>query len=176
MAPGDLVVDFYVPARPRVAGNKMPRRHGGRIYIVEQSHEETKAWKQSVALFGSQAYKGEPLDVPLEVWLIFFRPRPAVHWGTGRNAGKLKRWAPERPKGTPDLTKLARSTEDALTGIVWSDDSRIVDEHLHKGWADTYGCRITVRIAGPLQFLPKDYPPPPHLIDIEPAIRLDQIR
>lgn len=159
MKPGDLVVDFHVPATPQVAGNKTPRRtKDGRIFIVERTHEETRSWKQSVALFGSQAYSGEPLDIPLEVWLVFFRPRPKHHFRQGRYAGELKTSAPDRPKATPDLTKLARSTEDALTGIVWIDDSRIVDEHLHKGYHTHACCRIIVRVAGPLPILPSTVP------------------
>jgi hypothetical protein len=35
------------------------------------------------------------------------------------------RRAPARPTGYPDLSKLARSTEDALTGILWDDDAQI---------------------------------------------------
>lgn len=32
----------------------------------------------------------------------------------------------------PDVLKLARGVEDALTGIVWRDDAQIVNESLSK--------------------------------------------
>ena len=49
-------------------------------------------------------------------------PRPKSHF---RANGLLKPTAPLYHTSKPDLTKLMRSTEDALTGICWTDDSSI---------------------------------------------------
>jgi hypothetical protein len=38
-----------------------------------------------------------------------------------------------------------RSTEDALTSIIWKDDSRIADQHVKKIFGDRPGAYITVR-------------------------------
>jgi Holliday junction resolvase RusA-like endonuclease len=58
--------------------------------------------------------------------MLFVLERPKTDWGTGRNAGRLKPRAPAWPLKRPDSTKLVRAVEDALTGILWSDDSVIV--------------------------------------------------
>jgi Holliday junction resolvase RusA-like endonuclease len=42
---------------------------------------------------------------------------------------------PNRPAVNPDLSKLVRATEDALTGLVWADDSRVVSCLSEKFWA-----------------------------------------
>lgn len=59
-----------------------------------------------------------PLDAPVRVRMVFTMPKPA-------SAPKRKRTYPCR---MPDLSKLARSTEDALTEAgIWKDDARVVE-------------------------------------------------
>ena len=67
-----------------------------------------------------------PLDGPLVASMVFTFARPKGHYRTGRNAHLLRDSAPARPHGMPDLSKILRSTEDALKGIVWHDDARVV--------------------------------------------------
>lgn len=58
-----------------------------------------------------------PLDGPLVASMVFTVTKPA-------SAPKRRRTWPDR---TPDLSKLVRSTEDALTDAgVWTDDARVV--------------------------------------------------
>lgn len=40
------------------------------------------------------------------------------------------------PKGRPDLDKLVRGCLDALTGIVWADDARVVEIHATKDYGE----------------------------------------
>lgn len=37
----------------------------------------------------------------------------------------------------PDASKLLRSTEDALTGVLWRDDAQLVEVRIRKRYADT---------------------------------------
>lgn len=75
------------------------------------------------------------VDKALRVTIVFALARPAGHWGKGRNAGKLSPSAPRFPQGKPDIDKLARTTLDSLTGIVFDDDSRIVQLAIDKTYA-----------------------------------------
>jgi Holliday junction resolvase RusA-like endonuclease len=45
----------------------------------------------------------------------------------------------------PDVLKLARAAEDALTGIVWRDDSQIVHETLAKVYGEPERLEVAVR-------------------------------
>jgi Holliday junction resolvase RusA-like endonuclease len=74
--------------------------------------------------------------------LTFYTPRPAGHYGKRG----LRPGAPTRPTTRPDVLKLARAVEDACTGIVWRDDSQIVDEVLSKWFADTHGIGVVVTV------------------------------
>ena len=95
-------------------------------------------------------YDGDVLTGPLSVAFQFRFLRPQSHYGTGRNAGHVKDSAPLYPTVRPDRTKVMRSTEDALTGILWKDDSQIVAGDITKIYVERDpGVVITV-IVNPL--------------------------
>jgi Holliday junction resolvase RusA-like endonuclease len=56
--------------------------------------------------------------------------------------------APKTKASKPDLTKLIRSTEDALTGIAWNDDASVVHQVARKLYCDNKnpnpGCLIEI--------------------------------
>lgn len=88
--------------------------------MLAESSKHVKPWREDVAAAARAAmdYGRRPkLDGPLRVRMVFTLPKPT-------SAPKRKRTYPMR---TPDLSKLARSTEDALTTAgVWADDARVV--------------------------------------------------
>jgi len=70
--------------------------------------------------------------------MLFFLARPKSHYRTGRNADRLRENAPRRPAKMPDLSKLVRATEDALTDAgLWRDDAQVVEISAMKYWADS---------------------------------------
>lgn len=87
------------------------------------------------------------VQVPLRVELTFRMTRPAGHWGKGKNAGKLSPSAPLVPTTKPDGDKLARSTIDPMHGIVFDDDSRIVELLVRKVYARPGDEGAVVRVA-----------------------------
>jgi Holliday junction resolvase RusA-like endonuclease len=129
------VIAYGIPA-PQ--GSK---KHLGGGVMVESSRK-VKPWRQDVkyaALAVTAAIPGwVPLGGPLAVAMTFSMARPKGHFRTGRNAHLLRDAAPTRPAGMPDLSKLVRSTEDALTGVAWVDDSRVTQYvRLGKHYAGT---------------------------------------
>jgi len=66
-----------------------------------------------------------PYDEPLMVQVIFYFQRPKTHFGTGRNAGKLKASAPRWHTKKPDKDNLEKMVYDALNKVFWRDDSII---------------------------------------------------
>ena len=143
-------VSFFVAGAAQTAGSKarVPIIKGGEIIshrIVESGDREAKAeWRADIRIAGQRAVEmddGEwPWDGPLLVEMRFCRKRPGGHYGTGRNDGVLKQRAlAERPWNRPDALKLARAVEDALTGILWSDDARIVEGRYSKWYPDQLG-------------------------------------
>jgi Holliday junction resolvase RusA-like endonuclease len=125
-----------VHGTPAPQGSKRALIHSatGRPVVIESS-KKARPWRDAVrsdALNPRTATRTEghtfPLDGPLHVDMIFTFMRPRSHYRTGRNSHLLRDGMPCQPAGTPDLSKLARSTEDALTeAAVWRDDARVVE-------------------------------------------------
>lgn len=144
-------LDFFVHGTPQTAGSKtqVPISKGGVVVarrIVESGDKTAKAqWRSDVRDAAMDAVMMAPIGVwptgeALEVEFAFVRKRPDGHYGSGRNSDRLKDWAVGlRPVTRPDVLKQARAAEDALTGVLWSDDSIIVSEVLEKWFPDQLG-------------------------------------
>lgn len=93
----------------------------------------TEPWRATVAARATAAMNGRELRTgPLRLRATFVFARPASHFGTGRNEGRLKASAPLYVRKRPDVDKLLRAIGDALTGIVFRDDAQIVDVRAEK--------------------------------------------
>jgi Holliday junction resolvase RusA-like endonuclease len=144
------VARIWVPGIPRPGGSKTARvimRMGkvvmtsaGRPLVTMRDDAKGNAeWKQLVSFYAQQQYSGAPLDGTLKADFIFYMPRIGSHYGSGKNAGVLKANAPVYHEVRPDKTKLTRSTEDALSGVLWTDDARIADG----GQKKLYACEAS---------------------------------
>lgn len=114
-------VGFTVIGEPKGAGSKIAgKTKSGRTFIRDDSGNAGRLWRKDVKAAGIVAMAGAaPFDGPLVVTMRFYVPRGS---------------SVTRPMPTvrPDVLKLARSVEDALTGVVWDDDALIVGEMLLK--------------------------------------------
>jgi Holliday junction resolvase RusA-like endonuclease len=142
-------IKLWIPGIPAPGGSK---RFFGRGRVVDDCKRNPK-WRRLVAAEARKQYHGVSLAAPLIVLMTFYLPRPKCHFGTGKNAGRLLGGAPALPIVKPDLTKFVRSTEDALTGILWDDDAKIVSQSNAKVYADCRGpgVEVVVQRAFPLQ-------------------------
>jgi crossover junction endodeoxyribonuclease RusA len=110
-----MKLEFTVLGDPGAQGSK---RHIGGGRMIEMS-KKVKPWRDSVMWSAREALGTRPMITGgVIVDMIFTMKKP-------KSAPKTKRtW----PKSAPDLSKLARSTEDALTiAGVYEDDARIVE-------------------------------------------------
>jgi Holliday junction resolvase RusA-like endonuclease len=141
-----LHLSFFIPGLPQPGGSKRAfMKKGMKFPVVVDDNPKAADWKRTVSHFAHTIRPSVPSSAPLAVDFTFVMPRPASHFGSGRNAGILKASAPAFPTKKPDCTKLIRSTEDALTGIMWVDDAQIVDQHGRKVFGDQIGAHITVK-------------------------------
>lgn len=156
-----MTITFTVFGQPQPAGSKRgfvitPKGGGRPRAIITDANPDSKAWQSMVADAGRAAYHGPLLDDYLKVTFRFYRPRPKGHFNTrGQlNAKGEREFAP----GTkPDLLKLARGAEDALSGIIYRDDSLICREILEKAWGEPN--RLEVEIEPLLMNGQRESPP-----------------
>lgn len=133
---------FSVFGKPATQGSK---RVFGRGKFAPDN-ENLTMWRAAVAAAGGEAYgRGELIEDAIVMTTQFTFPRPKSHFGTGKNARKLKASSPSLPIGKPDITKLVRAVEDALTGVVYKDDSQIVSSMPSKMYGDQYVTTIYIQ-------------------------------
>ena len=109
------------------------KKYVGNGVMVEVS-KRVKPWRYAVNQAAQDMCRC-PLDGNVTMDVVFIFPRPKSHFGTGKNSQRLKPLAPTHHKFKPDLSKLIRSTEDALTGIAYQDDSQICELRASKRYA-----------------------------------------
>jgi crossover junction endodeoxyribonuclease RusA len=118
-------MEFFVPGVPVAQGSK---RHVGKGIMVEQL-KNLGPWREAV----------------INAALTFRFPRPKHHFGTGRNAEKLKLSAPIYKESAPDLDKLVRAVGDALTQAgVLRDDALIVALAAAKVYDEHPGAKVVI--------------------------------
>lgn len=148
------MIAFDVLGTPAPKGSGRAILRGGRaVHVPSGSNVNRDAlisWDVAVrnaAVIAVGNVSAPPfVGVALKLTVEFRMRRPAGHWGKGRNAGRLTPSAPRYPATKPDSSKLLRSTEDSMIGIVFDDDSRIVDTWITKVYAEpgSEGARIAV--------------------------------
>lgn len=143
------MIQFFVHGIPKTAGSKRAFfRPGMKFPVITEDCKKSKDWRGDVraaALPFTPPPGQQLLTGPLKLNLDFSMARPKGHYGSGINATTLKK----KSAGAfhtckPDVLKMARAVEDALTGVIWKDDAQIVDEHLVKNYSDRPGCLITI--------------------------------
>jgi Holliday junction resolvase RusA-like endonuclease len=139
-------ITFFVAGVPKPAGSK----RGFYIaklkrVVITDANPNSADWKTDVKHTAQENFDGELWDCPIDLRLKFVILRPRSHYRTGKNAHLLRESAPKRPTAKPDALKLARGVEDALTKIIWVDDSQIVDEHLSKVFGERPGVEIEIK-------------------------------
>lgn len=144
-----MKITFFAPGIPAPGGSKRFVGHSkttGRAILIDAAGERNKNWRSIVALCGRAEMKntGAVFNGPLRVKFDFIMPRRK---GDLNKYGDVKPSAPFYHTTKPDALKLARSTEDALTGIVWNDDAQTAMLEISKRYAEKgepCGCQITI--------------------------------
>lgn len=107
-----------------------------------ESSRHVGQWRNDVMSAAQQEYQGPAILEPVRLEITFYFPRPKGHYGTGRNAKKLKPSAPKHcaSRAYGDTSKLVRSTEDAISASsgypVIFDDSQVVELICKKRYAE----------------------------------------
>lgn len=139
------VIAYTVVGIPRPQGSVMAFMAGGKPRVAQggskTSRQALSSWREAVAGEARTWRAARPefvtLEGPVQVKLTFRLQRPKSHpktrrtWPTGKNSG--------------DLDKLVRSALDALTGVLFVDDSQVVGLVTSKDWGDPPGCDIVIR-------------------------------
>ena len=135
------MIAFTVTGDPQTKGSAKAFRHNGtgRI-IVSNDNPRCKAWQTNVAWQAKGAMAGRrPEPGPVRVEVMFTVARPPTS----------RLLVPRL-----DVDKLLRALLDGMTGVVYVDDSQVVEATARKAWG-VAGASVTVQ---PIEVAP---PPKP---------------
>lgn len=107
---------------------------GGKHPVVINDNPRGKSWQQELSLAMRETRPRLPLRGAVRVDLLVYLQRPKGHYGSGRNAARLRESAPAFPTVKPDIDKILRAALDAGTGIWFADDAQIVGGEHWKLW------------------------------------------
>lgn len=120
-------------ARPRVFTDKKT----GKARAVTPA--STTAWRQWVGLAAQAHHPGQLWDGPIRLQIDFYMQRPKS--------------TPKRvvhPATKPDADNLYKAVTDALEGLIYTNDSRIVDVSLRKHYGDPPRVEVVLTQLEPL--------------------------
>ena len=103
---------------------------------AEERHRSRQEFRVAMVALG-KAGIAEPFaakHVPVSMTLDFYIKKP--------DSVPKKR---QHPSVKPDLSKLIRSTEDAMTGILYADDAQVVDIRSRKHYGTPERVEVCVR-------------------------------
>jgi Holliday junction resolvase RusA-like endonuclease len=129
--PQGSMKSFAYQVKNKATGEPLYKANGKPLLgsVTTSDNPGTREWRRLVADAAQRAVAGIPDFVlftdAVAIDLTFELPRPKSL--PKKVTAHLKK---------PDTSKLLRSTEDALTGVIWKDDSQVVEVRVRKRYAE----------------------------------------
>lgn len=120
-----MLFEITIPVKPRPQARPrfFVRQAGLRYFVGAYDPKQCKTFKEVVAWYAKlkaiEYNLKEPLGCPIAISLTF-------------HMGKEKKGRSSYHTKKPDVDNLAKAVKDALRGIIYRDDSQIVEAHLYK--------------------------------------------
>ena len=136
-----MMITFKVDATPVPKGRARYVRRGNHIstYTPEKTRNyETLIRDAAIEAMGSS----EPLETPVSLYLYIRVPIPKSC--TKKRLEAIGNGS-EKPTKKPDASNILKSVEDGMNGVVYHDDSQIINLHVTKVYSSLPGVDICVK-------------------------------
>lgn len=148
MTTSNRVIEFTIEGLPVAQPRARVTVRGKFAHAYTPKKHPVTAWRERIRYAASKyaPEKEEPGPVALEAQ--FFFPRPKNHYGTGKNANRLKESAPAAHITKPDTDNLIKPIKDVMEQIgFFVRDSQVCDERVVKKYTSlTFRPRVEVRL------------------------------
>lgn len=94
---------------------------------------DSREYKKYVKLMASQNRPHKPIEGPVELKLLIYRPL-LKSMSKKKKAEALT--GTLRPIKKPDVDNVAKGIMDAMTGIIWADDKQVVSLQVSKFYSE----------------------------------------
>ena len=136
-----FMVTFKVDATPVPKGRARYVRRGN--HISTYTPEKTRTYETLIKESAKQAMgSSEPLETPVTLYLYIRVPIPKSC--TKKRLEAIANGS-EKPIKKPDASNILKSVEDGMNGVVYKDDSQIVNIHVSTVSSSAPGVDICIK-------------------------------
>jgi Holliday junction resolvase RusA-like endonuclease len=122
------MITITIPGEPVAQGRPRTTRTG-HVYDPKKSRDfKTRVW-----LAAKEKQPETLLEGPLKVEIDIYKSIP-VSWSKNKKAAAMA--GIKRPTGKPDVDNYVKSCCDGMNGVIWVDDSQIVELLVRKWYSD----------------------------------------
>ena len=116
-------------------------RPGGGIGI--HTPQKTRRWEQDARDIARERMQGRPLfDGCLQI-KVFVGFAISQSWPAWKKEAAFRKLI--APSSRPDLDNIVKAAKDAFNGVVWMDDSQIVQMEAMKFYSDHPGVTVVIK-------------------------------
>ncbi|MFC4305766.1 RusA family crossover junction endodeoxyribonuclease [Cohnella boryungensis] len=133
------MIEFTVFGEPVAQGRPRASTKSGFVRMYDPA--KSRDYKDYVRLAAAEYAPAKLLEGPLAVMVIAYRSIPksfSRRKATAAEAGEIY------PTSKPDADNYLKGVKDALKGVMWVDDSQVVDAYARKRYS--FKPRIEVKI------------------------------
>ncbi len=136
-----FMVTFKVDGTPVPKGRARYARRGN--FISTYTPEKTRTYETLIKDAAIEAMgASEPLETPVSLYLYIRVPIPKSC--TKKRLEAIDNGS-EKPTKKPDASNILKSVEDGMNGVVYHDDSQIINIHVTKVYSSLPGVDICVK-------------------------------
>jgi len=135
-----MQIVFEVLGDPKGKGRPRFSRHGK--FTKVYTDQATLDYETAIQSCASKAMGlQKPLETPVSVFLYIRLPVPQSY-SKKRTEACLA--GSERPSKKPDIDNVAKCFLDAMNGVVYLDDTQVVDLHIKKLYSAVAGVDVAI--------------------------------
>lgn len=117
-----MIIQFTVYGEPVAQGRPRASTQGGFVRMYDPA--KSKDYKDYVRLAASQHAPSSLLEGPIGMMLTVYRSMPKSF---SKRKAALAEAGQIQPTTKPDVDNYLKGVKDALKGIIWKDDSQVVE-------------------------------------------------
>ncbi|MCL4440444.1 MAG: RusA family crossover junction endodeoxyribonuclease [Firmicutes bacterium] len=134
------MIAFTVYGEPVAQGRPRASTFGGFVKMYDP--KKSRDFKDYVKLAASQYAPAKLIEGPVVLQLSIYRPIPKSF---SKKKAALAEDGQLRPTSKPDVDNYVKGIKDALKGVIWKDDSQVVDLVAGKYYGERPRVEIIIR-------------------------------
>lgn len=135
-----MFISFIIPVAPVAKGRARSYRRGN--HIGHYTPKKTSDYESFVRDIAVEIMLGKRIiDVPVYMIATFYLPIPKS-WSKKKR--KMALDGDLMPTSKPDCSNYIKSIEDALNGVIYKDDSQIVDVYARKRYSERPRAEVSI--------------------------------